>query len=275
MKSCPTCNRTYPDDTLAFCLMDGSVLSAPYDPSETRAPTRRSNEPPPTEVISAATKPAEPRAPLQSTIRAPVPQVPDLKRSETVAQQSQSSNAVPLMFRLPLAARGILAAFFIIPWVFVNHGGWLWNALYPFLAGALAITAGVSLYSKFKTGRLLFVDGIVALVIGLVILLSDRMWPYAHGAWPLVSGVILIAAAVELRKHLTLTWLLGLAGVVFTPYTICKAAIFYRSRHLDSNFPINFLIAMVYIEAAVAFAYGVVLAVFSLVTRGRNLSESN
>ena len=32
MKSCPTCNRTYPDDTLAFCLMDGAVLSAPYDP---------------------------------------------------------------------------------------------------------------------------------------------------------------------------------------------------------------------------------------------------
>jgi len=31
MKSCPTCNRTYPDDTLAFCLIDGSVLSAPYD----------------------------------------------------------------------------------------------------------------------------------------------------------------------------------------------------------------------------------------------------
>lgn len=35
MKSCPTCNRTYPDDTLAFCLVDGSVLSAPYDPQAT------------------------------------------------------------------------------------------------------------------------------------------------------------------------------------------------------------------------------------------------
>jgi hypothetical protein len=35
MKSCPTCNRTYPDDTLAFCLADGSLLSAPYDPQAT------------------------------------------------------------------------------------------------------------------------------------------------------------------------------------------------------------------------------------------------
>lgn len=37
MKSCPTCNRTYPDDTLAFCLEDGSILSAPYDPETTQS----------------------------------------------------------------------------------------------------------------------------------------------------------------------------------------------------------------------------------------------
>jgi len=51
MKSCPTCNRTYPDDTLAFCLIDGSVLSAPYDP---QAKQQRANEPPPTEVLHSA-----------------------------------------------------------------------------------------------------------------------------------------------------------------------------------------------------------------------------
>lgn len=37
MKSCPTCNRTFPDDTLAFCLVDGAILSAPYDPEATQA----------------------------------------------------------------------------------------------------------------------------------------------------------------------------------------------------------------------------------------------
>lgn len=35
MKRCPTCNRTYPDDSFAFCLADGSLLSAPYDPQQT------------------------------------------------------------------------------------------------------------------------------------------------------------------------------------------------------------------------------------------------
>lgn len=35
MKACPTCDRTYADDSLTFCLVDGSVLSAPYDPNAT------------------------------------------------------------------------------------------------------------------------------------------------------------------------------------------------------------------------------------------------
>ncbi len=39
MKKCPQCSRTYPDDTLAFCLEDGALLSASYSPQATNAPT--------------------------------------------------------------------------------------------------------------------------------------------------------------------------------------------------------------------------------------------
>lgn len=39
MKKCPQCSRTYPDDTLAFCLEDGALLSASYNPQSTNAPT--------------------------------------------------------------------------------------------------------------------------------------------------------------------------------------------------------------------------------------------
>ena len=35
MKACPTCNRTYEDDTLAFCLDDGARLSPANDPQAT------------------------------------------------------------------------------------------------------------------------------------------------------------------------------------------------------------------------------------------------
>jgi hypothetical protein len=51
MKSCPTCNRTF-EDTFTFCLADGSLLDAPFDPQATLIiPELRKAEPPPTEVL--------------------------------------------------------------------------------------------------------------------------------------------------------------------------------------------------------------------------------
>ena len=35
MKKCPKCNRTYADETISFCLADGALLSADYDPEAT------------------------------------------------------------------------------------------------------------------------------------------------------------------------------------------------------------------------------------------------
>jgi hypothetical protein len=66
MKRCPTCDRTYADDSTTFCLADGSLLSAPYDPGRQapydsdatqRIPARLTN-PPPTEVLPTNPSPA-------------------------------------------------------------------------------------------------------------------------------------------------------------------------------------------------------------------------
>jgi cell division septation protein DedD len=55
MKSCPTCNRTYADETLTYCLADGSLLSAPYQPETTqRIPSPRITSPQ-TEVFPSNT----------------------------------------------------------------------------------------------------------------------------------------------------------------------------------------------------------------------------
>jgi hypothetical protein len=49
LKQCPTCNRTYSDDTLAYCLEDGSLLTQAHDPQATqRIPTLRVTDLPPT-----------------------------------------------------------------------------------------------------------------------------------------------------------------------------------------------------------------------------------
>jgi formylglycine-generating enzyme required for sulfatase activity len=61
MKSCPTCNRTF-DDTLSFCLIDGSILSAPFDPRETPHASNNAS-PPRTERLPS--KPVEPTRPVQ------------------------------------------------------------------------------------------------------------------------------------------------------------------------------------------------------------------
>src|SRR5207253_5946768 len=95
MRRCPTCNRTYTDDSLNFCLADGAFLSAPDDPQPTVAsPTLRSTEAPteilPTEQLPhhAATSPS----PITST------------QKETVRKQSL----------LPWLIAGILATAFVV-----------------------------------------------------------------------------------------------------------------------------------------------------------------
>src|SRR5438128_8819414 len=60
MKKCPTCNRTYSDDTLRFCLEDGSSLSAAYDPQTTqRMPARHGGDSQSTEILLHPEKAAE------------------------------------------------------------------------------------------------------------------------------------------------------------------------------------------------------------------------
>lgn len=70
MKSCPTCNRTF-EDTFTFCLVDGSILSAPFDPQSTGEINRRSTNPPPTEVMPPPTYPN--RDALPPTLVSPQP----------------------------------------------------------------------------------------------------------------------------------------------------------------------------------------------------------
>ena len=59
MKRCPKCNRQYPDDSLRFCLDDGTPLAGPA----------REAEPPPTEILPPPREtfqPSEPTIPSYS-----------------------------------------------------------------------------------------------------------------------------------------------------------------------------------------------------------------
>lgn len=103
MKSCPACNRTYADETLSFCLEDGSILSAPYDPDKTQLIS------PPSDTDSILTrisyneaKSTSPHQPVLPTL--PSPQIPSAYIDN--AQYQKKSKAVSN--KLWLAAGGIL-----------------------------------------------------------------------------------------------------------------------------------------------------------------------
>ena len=98
MKRCPTCNRTYTDLSLNFCLEDGSPLStdAPggLDPNATlRYPSPRDTaEPPPTEIYQPAPSTPTPRP---TPAPPPPPPPPHQQWSPTPTQvPRKKSNAV-------------------------------------------------------------------------------------------------------------------------------------------------------------------------------------
>src|SRR6476619_6815781 len=93
MKRCPTCNRTYTDTSLNFCLEDGTPLATDPDLNATiRYPAARdTGEPPPTEIYRPqpqvvtprpTTTPPPPPPPQQWT--PPPPAAPPPKKSNAV-----------------------------------------------------------------------------------------------------------------------------------------------------------------------------------------------
>lgn len=67
MRCCPACNRTYADETLNFCLEDGSLLSASYEPDKTLEISAAQN------TDSIVTRVSYPNAKPAETVQSPMP----------------------------------------------------------------------------------------------------------------------------------------------------------------------------------------------------------
>jgi hypothetical protein len=106
MRICSICNRTYEDDTLVFCLDDGTRLSAAYDP---RGTTARELDADRTAILPGGLGPTEP-APLppRSTIPSSLP--------ATYPREKRSGNAwiiIGGLLVLALVGFILVAGFFI------------------------------------------------------------------------------------------------------------------------------------------------------------------
>lgn len=96
MKHCPKCKREYDDDSLRFCLEDGTALARADASPKSTDPTvvLPANEPAPTTIA----QPARPDAPLPATVRA------NKTTKEVVSDPSLSSGT----------ARIVIAVLFVI-----------------------------------------------------------------------------------------------------------------------------------------------------------------
>ena len=98
MKRCPTCNRTYTDLSLNFCLEDGTPLASDApDLNETiryQGP-RDTSEPPPTEIYRptppVTSRPAVPTAPTTPTPPPPRPPQPQWSPTPQPAPRKKSN----------------------------------------------------------------------------------------------------------------------------------------------------------------------------------------
>ncbi|MDQ3818455.1 MAG: tetratricopeptide repeat protein [Acidobacteriota bacterium] len=80
MKRCPTCNRTF-EDTLTYCLVDGSILSAPFDPTE------QNNDAPATEVMPQGVSLAETQSQVVQTA---APTIPAMSQPTPISAEQPS-----------------------------------------------------------------------------------------------------------------------------------------------------------------------------------------
>lgn len=102
MKSCPACNRTYADETLTFCLEDGSILSAPYDPDETRQIFR------PSDTDSILTRVSYNKARSTNPNQPPLPTIQSPRIPSAYLENVQYQKKSKAGNKLWLAVAGIL-----------------------------------------------------------------------------------------------------------------------------------------------------------------------
>jgi MFS family permease len=173
MKQCPTCQRTYSDKSISFCLADGTLLSAPYPTQSSETPIT----PPPTVVMPSSELPPM-RGAGQSTVTAVHPVISS-GHGETIEIPSQVSRGGQIQVALTsfFALFAIVGlALYGLPFYYdkiVNEFGWSraevtsGNAISKLIVGPLFGFFAGWIVDRFGPRRLMLV-GIVFAAIALI-----------------------------------------------------------------------------------------------------------
>ncbi|YAF94323.1 MAG: HdeD family acid-resistance protein [Nodularia sp. CChRGM 3473] len=141
-----------------------------------------------------------------------------------------------------------------------------------FIFAAFVLVSGVLLaIAAFKDGLnhthawLMLLEGAIGITIGVLAFI----WPgitalvllYLIAAWAIITGVLEIIAAIQVRKEIENEWLLALAGIASVLFGV-----------LLIIWPVAGALAILWIIAAYALIFGVLLLIlaFRLRTWGSN-----
>jgi len=132
---------------------------------------------------------------------------------------------------------------------------------YSLVDGAFAIAAGIKSHPQTQRWWVLLVEGILSVIAGVMAFalpaLTALVLLLLIAAWAIITGVLEIGAAIQMRKYVTGEWLLVLAGVASVVFGIV----------LLVN-PFAGALAVVWLIGAYAIVFGLLLTILGFKLRG-------
>src|SRR4051812_31564113 len=107
MKSCPVCKRTF-DELMTFCLVDGSILSAPFEPHVAESRLEPSRPEPETQLLSEPPSPPPTRA-IQTSSNEQPPKTVAAEVSLPLTAELSSPRTPPPFLPQPPPMKTIIA----------------------------------------------------------------------------------------------------------------------------------------------------------------------
>ena len=170
-----------------------------------------------------------------------------------------------------LALRGLAAIVFGVL-AFVWPGITLWALVllfgaYMLVDGIFAIVAAVRAAGREARWWLLFVEGVLGVLAGLVAFLLPGITAlallYLVAAWAIFTGILQIVGAVRLRREIEGEWALILGGLLSVIFGVLLAVL-----------PGPGILALVWLIGAYAVVSGVLLIVLAFRVRNRDEAET-
>jgi uncharacterized membrane protein HdeD (DUF308 family) len=170
-----------------------------------------------------------------------------------------------------LGLRGVLAILFGL-YALLAPGLALASLILAFgvcilLEGILSIVAAVRVHDQNQRSFPIALEGIVCVLVGLLAILrpgaAALAWLYLVSGFAVVSGVLHMAGAIQLRKQFAGEWVLILNGALTTLFGILMILL-----------PLAGLLSLIWLIGAYSIFFGALLLAVSLRLRARWRSQT-